>query len=199
MAFARIEEGPKRGSCTASAEDGSSFIIPSSLLPLYHLRKDQELSEREYLTLREQITTRLCRDKAVSLIARRDHGRKELITKLVQKGFDKETAGTVIDALCEQGVLDDVRFAYQFILSRQRRNPEGLSLLRMRLKEKGVSTEDIEKAIGQYLEEDDAYSDAIRRALEKLGRRGDSPDMLKMKMRKKGFFPRDIREAEEGF
>ncbi len=196
MAFARIEEGPKRGSCTASAEDGSSFIIPSSLLPLYHLRKDQQLSESEYLSLKETITTRLCRDKAVTLIARRDHGRRELIIKLIQKGFNKETAGTVTDALCEQGVLDDVKFAYQFILSRQRRNPEGISLLKMRLKEKGVSSEDIEKAVTQYLE-DGTYHEDIARAAAKLARKGSSKELLEAKLRRKGFSSREYREILE--
>lgn len=196
MAFARIEEGPKRGSYTAVAEDGSSFSIPSSLFSSLHLAPDQELSEDSYLHLKKEVSLLTCRAKAVSLIARREHGKRELQFKLIQKGFDRETSQEVTEILSEKGLLDDAHFAYQFILSRQRKNPEGLSLLRMRLKEKGISSEDIEKAISQYLE-DDMYQDDIRRAIEKLSRRSDSRESLMMKLRKKGFSSRDIRETEE--
>lgn len=196
MAFARIEEGPKRGSYTAVAEDGSSFSIPSSLFSSLHLAPDQELSEEEFLRLKREVSFLTCRAKAVSLIARREHGKRELQFKLIQKGFDRETSQEVTEILSEKGLLDDAHFAYQFILSRQRKNPEGLSLLRMRLKEKGISSEDIEKAISQYLE-DDMYQDDIRRAIEKLSRRSDSRESLMMKLRKKGFSSRDIRETEE--
>jgi len=195
MAFARIEEGPKRGSYTAAAEDGSSFSIPSALFSSLHLIRGQELSEAEFLRLKRDVSSISCREKALALIARREHGCRELRLKLIQKGFDKETAQEVTDRLSEKGLLDDVRFAYQFILSRQRRNPEGLPLIRMRLKEKGVSSEEIEKAISQYLD-DDMYQDDIRRAIEKLSRRSDSRESLMMKLRKKGFSSREIRETE---
>ncbi len=196
MAFARIEEGPKRGSYSAVTEDGSSFSIPSALFSSLHLVLHQELSEDSYLRLKKEVSSLTCRAKALALIARREHGCRELRLKLIQKGFDKESAQEVTDLLTEKGLLDDVRFAYQFILARQRRNPEGLSLLRMRLKEKGVSSEDIEKAISQYLE-DDRYQDDIRRAIEKLSRRSDSRESLMMRLRKKGFSSRDISETEE--
>ena len=196
MAFARIEEGPKRGGYTAVTEDGSSFSIPSSLFSSLHLAPHRELSEEEFLRLKRKVSFLSCREKALALIARREHGKRELQFKLIQKGFDRESAQEVTEMLTEKGLLDDVRFAYQFILSRQRRNPEGLSLLRMRLKEKGVSTEDIEKAISRYLD-DDMYQDDIMRAIEKLSRRSDSRKSLLMKLRKKGFSSRDISETEE--
>ncbi len=197
MAFARIEEDPKRGGYTVTAEDGSSFSLPASLFISLRLSRSQALSEEEYLTIQKELDLHSCHLKAVSLIARREHGRRELVTKLILKGFDRETADTVASDLSAKGLLDDVKFAYQFIISRQRRNPEGVSLLKMRLKEKGVSAEDIGLAVQQYLKDDD-YPEDLRRAAERLSRKGASSEQLEMKLRKKGFILREIREALEG-
>jgi len=47
----------------------------------------------------------------VGLLARRDHSRKELETKLVQKGFSSEEIAKTLSYCDDSGYLDDERYA----------------------------------------------------------------------------------------
>jgi regulatory protein len=50
-------------------------------------------------------------ERALLLLARRDHGVAELKRKLVEKGFPEINSDEAIERLLQQGLLDDVRFA----------------------------------------------------------------------------------------
>jgi len=58
------------------------------------------------------------RKKAMDFLARREHGHGELIEKLVNRGFDAETAAAAVDRLADQGLQSDQRFVENFIQSR---------------------------------------------------------------------------------
>lgn len=58
------------------------------------------------------------RKKAMDYLARREHGRKELQTKLANAGFDADVAAAAVDRLAEEGLQDDRRFVANFIQSR---------------------------------------------------------------------------------
>jgi regulatory protein len=52
---------------------------------------------------------------AVTLLARRDFASAELRAKLRSQGFDEGVAGAVIAGLAARGVLDDRRFAENYV------------------------------------------------------------------------------------
>jgi len=57
-------------------------------------------------------------DKALGLLARREHSRKELKTKLRQGGYEGDETVDAIDRLGEQHYQDDDRFAEVLLRSR---------------------------------------------------------------------------------
>ena len=57
-------------------------------------------------------------DKALGLLARREHSRRELKTKLRQGGYQGEETSAAIDRLGEQQYQDDDRFAEVLLRSR---------------------------------------------------------------------------------
>lgn len=57
-------------------------------------------------------------DKALRLLARREHSRKELKTKLRQGGYEGEETTDAIDRLGEQHYQDDDRFAEALLRGR---------------------------------------------------------------------------------
>ena len=57
-------------------------------------------------------------DKALGLLARREHSRKELKTKLRQGGYEGEETTDAIDRLGEQHYQDDDRFAEALLRGR---------------------------------------------------------------------------------
>ncbi len=58
------------------------------------------------------------RKKAMDFLARREHGRVELINKLETRGFLKDIAADAVGRLADQGLQSDQRFVQNFIQSR---------------------------------------------------------------------------------
>src|ERR1700744_6429716 len=56
--------------------------------------------------------------KALGLLARREHSRRELKLKLRQGGYEGDEAGEALDRLGEQHYQDDDRFAEMLVRSR---------------------------------------------------------------------------------
>lgn len=77
-------------------------------------------------------------DKALGLLARREHSRRELKTKLRQDGYQGEEATAAIDRLGAQHYQDDDRFAEVLLRSRIAQG-YGPMRLRMELKTHGLS------------------------------------------------------------
>lgn len=99
-------------------------------------------------------------DKALGLLARREHSRKELKTKLRQGGYDGDETTTALDRLGEQHYQDDDRFAEVLLRSRIAQG-YGPLRLRIELKSHGVA----DARIRELMEEADADWDALAAAL----------------------------------
>jgi len=77
-------------------------------------------------------------DKALGLLARREHSRKELKAKLRQGGYESEETSAAIDRLGEQHYQDDDRFAEVLLRSRIAQG-YGPVRLRIELKSHGLA------------------------------------------------------------
>ncbi|HEY8950631.1 MAG TPA: regulatory protein RecX [Rhizomicrobium sp.] len=77
-------------------------------------------------------------DKALGLLARREHSRRELGTKLRQGGYEGDEAKQALDRLGEQSYQDDDRFADVLVRSRVAQG-YGPQRLRAELKSHGLS------------------------------------------------------------
>ena len=86
------------------------------------------------------------RQRAVGLLARRDHARRELETKLRQKVGEHPALNTVMAWCEEHGFIDDRRFAGFFVRSRIERG-QGALRIRQELQLKGVDNELIAQAL----------------------------------------------------
>ena len=110
--------------------------------------------------------------KALGLLARREHSRRELKLKLRQKGYESEEAGAALDRLGEQHYQDDARFAEMLVRSRAAQG-YGPMRLRAELKSHGLSDARIRAVL------DEAEVDWDTNALAQLRRRfgtGSAPD-----------------------
>ena len=110
--------------------------------------------------------------KALGLLARREHSRRELRLKLKQRGYEGGEAGEALDRLGEQHYQDDDRFAEVLVRSRASQG-YGPVRLRAELKSHGLS----DAKIRAVLEEAGVDWDA--QALAQLRRRfgtGSAPD-----------------------
>ena len=77
------------------------------------------------------------RKKAMDYLARREHGRAELLTKLERAGFDPDIAKDVLMQLVDDGLQSDDRFVEAFVRSRIGQG-KGPVRIRAELREHGV-------------------------------------------------------------
>ncbi|MED5388815.1 MAG: regulatory protein RecX [Pseudomonadota bacterium] len=94
----------------------------------------------------ETLTESELRQRAVSLLARRDHARRELETKLRNKVGEHPALPTVMAWCEEHGFIDDRRFAGFFVRSRIERG-QGALRIRQELQLKGVESDLIAQAL----------------------------------------------------
>lgn len=87
-------------------------------------------------------------DKALGLLARREHSRKELKTKLRQGGYEGEETSAAIDRLGEQHYQDDDRFGEVMLRSRIAQG-YGPMRLRVELKSHGLTDARIRELMEQ--------------------------------------------------
>ena len=82
--------------------------------------------------------TRTAYDKALGLLARREHSRRELRQKLDRGGFTRDETAAAVERLGEQGYQDDDRFAASLVRSRIGQG-YGPARIRVELRSQGVA------------------------------------------------------------
>jgi len=137
-------------------------------------------------------------DKAVELLARRAHFRRELAVKLAARGYPDEEIEETLARLAAHGYLDERDTARQWLEARLARGPEGRIRLAAELSRRGAEPEVVDEVLAERLPEDDR--EAARQAAERWRARRSGaprPDALARHLERKGFSPRAIRELLE--
>ena len=80
---------------------------------------------------------RLCRQRAMDLLARREHSRLELERKLLDRGFEVALLAHTLDRLAAEGLLEESRFVASFIHARARKG-HGPARIRGELAQRGI-------------------------------------------------------------
>lgn len=84
--------------------------------------------------------------KALELLARREHSRRELTRKLADRGFDADAAARAVGDMAERGWQDDARFAESLARSRMHAG-HGPLRIRAELRLHGIGEDGIEAAL----------------------------------------------------
>jgi regulatory protein len=87
------------------------------------------------------------REVAWTALNRRDHTVAELARILARKRVEPAVIDSVVGELCEQGYLDDARFAHRFADDRRRLDGWGAERVERRLRALGVDAELIAAAV----------------------------------------------------
>jgi regulatory protein len=88
------------------------------------------------------------REAALRLLGRRAYGTRELLGKLVERGFSEKRAREAVEWLLSLGYLDDGRYAEALVQSYTVRSC-GPHRIRRELRRRGVDTETVEAALVQ--------------------------------------------------
>lgn len=166
-------QGGAENRCIVHLSSGSSFFVTFDDMLELELTVGVELSEPNVCELEFRQESLKARDKALELIAMRDHSEFQLKRKLLSRGFTRESVDSACESCVDLGYLDDLTFAKRWIESRVARRNEGVLRLQAGLAKAGVSRTDARAAIEETLS--DFYEEeAFQREVEILESRGES-------------------------
>lgn len=92
--------------------------------------------------------------KAVRLLNHRDRSAHELRSRLLDAEFDPQYVEQVVERCIANGMVDDSRFASEWVRQRQTNQKKSVAVLRRELKEKGVAGAIIDEALEQISADD---------------------------------------------
>jgi len=95
------------------------------------------------------------------LISRQSRTKKEILDKLKRKEYEENIIKQVVKEAEEYGLLDDKRYAFAYASDRMNFFKAGKNLVRMKLMQKGVEKDTINKAIDYVYEGVDEYKQAL--------------------------------------
>jgi regulatory protein len=112
-----------------------------------------------------QRLSKSCFNKALQILARRDHSCRELNDKLRERGFGRKEIHETIDECTRSDYLNDKRFADTYLHQLQCKG-NGIHCIKQKLNSKGISKEIISDSIATHCT-DNNQMDACRQVLLK--------------------------------
>ena len=177
--------------------DTTMLVFPSVIAEL-NLYPGIEIPESAMDSLHETCGEASARNRAVRIISAAPVSRRELQSRLVQKGETEEHAQQAVQWLDELHLLDDEELAEQIVLSGAARG-YGAARIRQMLYEKRIPRELWERALEKLPPQENAIDTFLQRRF-----RGTKPDKKELKratdaLLRRGHSWGDIRSALERY
>ena len=115
------------------------LILEKELFLLNFMEVGEDVSEALLLELENRSRLRFAVQRAMTFISFKRRTTQETRKKLLEAGFDKETASEAVEYLCENNLLDDESYVLDYIESK--RHTHGSFYISGKLFQKGISKE----------------------------------------------------------
>ncbi|TEU00471.1 MAG: hypothetical protein E3J23_02745 [Candidatus Stahlbacteria bacterium] len=159
----RIEEQKKKKNRVNIYIDGKfSLGLYKDTLIKYHLYEGKDITQSEISQIKNHEILTEAKEKARNYLSYRIRSKKEVSDYLYRKQVNKDVVYKVISDFDNAGLLDDHEFALMWVKDRSMRNPKGNFVLRQELKNKGISDLDIELALRDIDERENALKAASK-------------------------------------
>lgn len=119
---------------------------------IFGLKQGKEIEEDELKQVITESEVKSAFEKSLDLLGRRMNSKKELIDKLLKKGYSEEVVQKTIEKLEDYHYVDDELFAKQFAESYKKLSKK---MLKEKLALKGISSDIILEIIGDRTSEDE--------------------------------------------
>ena len=174
-------------------DDGEEIQSTPGAVTALRLFVGRELDLEALDAVRVESRRALARERALTLISRRQMSAKELREKLRQKGVDPETAVWCAGWLAERGLLDEEAYAAA-VVRHYAAKGFGAGKVRAELARRGVPRELADAALEAMPEGDDRLDRLIAARLKDPGDR-DEVRKLSASLYRRGFSGEEIRSA----
>lgn len=209
MRIEQLKTTPDRaGRYCVHFDNGSVLRLYRQTLEDFSLYSGMELTQEQFEDIRRSAEALSAKMRAVRIVSASNVSKKELESRLVQKGEKPNDAKEAIGWLEELNLLDDRKTAEQIVHSCIGKG-YGLSRAKQTLYEKRIPKELWEEALAQYPDQKEKISaflqaritDAsdqhqIKRAVDALLRRGHSYRVIREALSELSFDSDDFPEDE---
>ncbi len=128
-------------------EEDLSFPVYKKELKTYHLQEGEEVPPALWKELWEEVLPKRARLRAMHLLEKTDRTEKSLRRKLTESGYTEDLLENAVEYVKSFHYIDDVRFAFHYMDARKETHHP--RTLEAELRERGVSSEDIRRAMDQ--------------------------------------------------
>jgi regulatory protein len=129
----------------------------------------QELSDAQIDKLQNQDLLEVAYQTALRALDYKARSASEITKKLTGKGFSKETIEITLERLLTNRLLDDERFARDWVENQSNFRPRGRRLLKQEMRLKGLDDQVIEQALERAAEEENLAYQAAQRPANRFG------------------------------
>ncbi len=189
----------RSGEVRVRLDDGRTLAVPEDAWRQLNLPAPGPVGPEALRTLERATELHRLRRRALVLLAVRPRSARELLQRLARLG-DAGLASQVVSELERRGLVDDRRFALEWVRSRQASRGLGAARLRYELRRKGVARELAEEALREAGAEEEAL--AVEVARRRLARYARQPSEVAERrlagyLARRGFGPAAVSRALE--
>lgn len=148
-------------------DNGVAFVLYKGEINRFKIREDDILSDAVYKAIMEEILPKRCRLRGLNLIAARPYTTYKLKEKLTEGGYPESIITDAIDYFKSIGVLDDYRYAVNYItLNSSRKSKKRIAT---DLTVKGIDKDIVKNALDEVISDGDATdeTEVIKRLAKK--------------------------------
>lgn len=182
MKITKIEQQKKNKQRMSVFIDGEfSFGVDNFTLLSLHLEEGSEISEEKLAVIKNSAVFEDAKNYAAKLISSKSYTEKAMREKLVSHIGDNEVVDKTISFLKEYKLIDDYDYAIRYAHDLVHLKKLGLSSIRWKLKEKGISDSIIETVLSEFDFSDEIEENLKALAQKKLGGNYDIKNIMKVK------------------
>ena len=152
MRITALQES-KKGLTRLYIDGEYAMSLDSEVLALAYIKEGREIDDEELFELVKSSKQRRANEKALSLLERRSHSKKELAEKIARTS-DRETALSAAEKMEELGLVNDKDFAERYAFELFERKRFGKNRVRQELYRKGIDKDIIDEILENYADMD---------------------------------------------
>ena len=149
-------------------DDGQTILLSGKAIDEAGLEAGDEVEEAALGELVEREEGSRALALSLRSLAQRPRSEAEIRQKLSQMQFSKSATDGAVARLSELGLIDDRRFAEQWVEERLRLRPRGRRMLRQELLAKGIASELVEDALSRDLAEEQNAAAIAEKAMRRM-------------------------------
>ncbi len=165
ISIRKIKRKPR---CRLTLDSGDFYDISLDLVVKFKLQKNQYLAQSELDDIISEQKVIECKQAAYAYASYKPRTIRQVKDKLSRKGFDDTQIRSAIDFLTEFNLLDDKKFAENFVRNTLRRKAVGKFKIISLLQQKGIGKDIAADAVEAVFPHDETFDMALEAARKKL-------------------------------